>query len=156
MATYTLRGEGSEIEIQAATLADARAQATAWAEEGDWDTSDGTVYEDVRILAPDGNGELEIIETVTVAIHQPEPRCSSNEGHDWQSPVEIVGGDARNPGVWGNDGGVTISECCMRCGCRRHTNTWAYRRDTGEQGLREVTYTPDYYSDVLRKYEEAV
>lgn len=37
-------------------------------------------------------------------------------------------------------GGVTIDEHAYAGGGRRHTDTWAQRRDTGEQGLREITH----------------
>lgn len=82
-----------------------------------------------------------------------EPECPESEdgAHDWQAPYEIVGGIKENPGVWGNGGGVIIYGCCMRCGCRRTTDTWAQDMSTGEQGLRAVTYEPGYYADDLRR-----
>ena len=35
-----------------------------------------------------------------------------------------------------------ITEVCAQCGRYRVTDTWAQCRDTGEQGLRSVTYRP--------------
>lgn len=84
-------------------------------------------------------------ESVTVRFDQDEPKCSSDDGHDWQSPYSIVGGIKENPGVWGHGGGVVINECCMNCGCQKSTDTWAQRGDTGEQGLTSVSYTPGVY-----------
>lgn len=145
MATYTLRDEGAELVIEAETLAEVRERAEEWTREVDWDTSGGTVYVDVSVIDEDGD----YVETVTTAIHQPEPRCASGYEHDWESPHWLVGGLESNPGVWGHGGGIVINEACLRCGCRRRTDTWAQRRDTGEQGLTEVTYQCDHY-DVPR------
>lgn len=129
-------------EILAADEDDMREQAKAWAKEGDWDLSGGTIWVDVRVLDADGDR----VETVTAAIHPPEPRCTGGE-HDWQSPHEIVGGIEENPGVWGHGGGVIIHECCMRCGAHMVTDTWAQRPDTGEQGLESVRYDgPGHYT----------
>lgn len=143
MATYTLRDGDSGITqtIEADSLDDMREQAEEWAAEGDWDLSNGTVWVDVYVEDDDGDR----IETVTAAIDPPEPRCPAGE-HDWQSPHDVVGGIEENPGVWGHGGGVVIHECCMHCGARKVTDTWAQRRDTGEQGLRSVSYDgPGYY-----------
>jgi hypothetical protein len=77
-------------------------------------------------------------ERITIEI-EAEPDCEAEE-HDWQSPYEVVGGVKENPGVRGHGGGVIIKECCAHCGRYRFTDTWAQRRDTGEQGLRRVSY----------------
>ena len=85
---------------------------------------------DVRIEGEDG-----LLETVSVRIDPDEPKCSDEDGHEWAAPVNIVGGCKESPGVYGHGGGVTISEVCLHCGCRKLINTWAQRRDTGEEGL---------------------
>lgn len=100
-----------------------------------YDTSRGTVYADIRVRNAVTGEESEF----TLSVDQDEPECSADD-HDWQSPYEVLGGIKENPGVWGNGGGVIISEVCAHCGAYRKTNTWAQRRDTGEQGLTEVTY----------------
>jgi hypothetical protein len=139
--TYTLRAEGAEETIEAVSLKDAREQARDWAREGDYiDEGLETIWVDVRIEGPDG-----LVETVTVDIDPEEPDCTDGDGHDWQAPVEIVGGCKESPGVYGHGGGVTISEVCVHCGCRKVVDTWAQRRDTGEQGLQAISYTPHHY-----------
>lgn len=144
--TYTFRDDGgSETEIEATSTQDAVRQAREWALGGDWDQSDTTFWVDVRVTGEAGDEER-----VTVAIDPPEPECSAEEGHDWQSPHEVVGGVTENPGVWGHGGGVIITECCMRCGCRRDTDTWAQRPDTGEQGLQSVRYEEAAFADKLK------
>jgi len=79
--------------------------------------------------------------SATVTIDPPEPPCTTTgrTGHDWQAPHALVGGLEQNPGVWGNGGGVIVHEICD-CGVRRIRDTWATRRDTGEQGLDSVRY----------------
>lgn len=76
---------------------------------------------------------------ITITIEPEEPECSGDD-HDWKTPFSVLGGIRENPGVWGNGGGVIAREVCAHCGVYRETNTWAQRRDTGEQGLTEVRY----------------
>lgn len=121
--------------------------AREWAHDGDWDTSEGTIWVDVRVYA-EWNGPDSYHERVTTQIDPDEPKCEGSE-HEWSSAHDLVGGIIENPGVWGNGGGVRMSECCVICGCRRMTNTWVTRPDTGEQGLTSVSYEPGYYSEQI-------
>lgn len=125
--TYTLRDDASAVEvtIEATDDEDARAQAEAWAREGDWNTPDRTIWIDVRITDDEGDHEV-----VTVAIGPDEPECSEGE-HSW-----------KDEGVRGHGGGVVIVEACKHCGVKRITDTWAQRPDTGEQGLTSTRYQP--------------
>lgn len=148
MAIFTLRTEGADTQIEAETMEAARGRAREWIDEGDYDASGGTVYVDVHVIPhdQDGDEDRDSAERVTVAIHQPEPRCVGDDGHDWQSPYELVGGSQENPGIWAKNGmGVVTNEACMRCGCRRRTDTGAERHDTGERPFTEVTYAPGHY-----------
>lgn len=88
-------------------------------------------------------------EEILVEIPAVEPDCIDGHDHDWQSPVEIVGGIHENPGVWGHGGGVLVAEVCIRCGCGQHTDTWAQDPASGQQGLRSVEYRPGEYADQL-------
>jgi len=98
--------------------------------------TDVTQYVDVEVTKEgDTEGDRR-----TIVIEIPEPECADGHEHDWQSPIKLVGGIPENPGVWGNGGGVKIHEVCCHCGAHRHTDTWATRMDTGEQGLTEVSY----------------
>jgi hypothetical protein len=56
------------------------------------------------------------------------------------SPYAVLGGLRENPGVQGHGGGVTIHRVCAHCGCLRIYDSWAQRRDTGEQGLASTSY----------------
>jgi hypothetical protein len=155
---YTFRDEDGETETGVfATYTDAKDGARAWVRRGQWDTTNGTTWVSVRIACEtdpgyDGHGS-EDEDRLTVNVDPVEPGCSER-AHDWQSPVEIVGGIEENPGVVGHGGGVIISECCMHCGCKRTTDTWAQRRDTGEQGLTSVKYEEGGYAEELAAYRE--
>ena len=108
---------------------------------GDWPDVESTDWHTISVQA--GND----VENHSVTVHPAEPSCSDDE-HHWTAPHHIVGGITENPGVWGHGGGVTIHEICEHCGTHRHTDTWAQRRDTGEQGLTSVTYAqPDAQPD---------
>jgi hypothetical protein len=88
--------------------------------------------------------------STTVALEPEEPECEKTN-HDWQSPYDLLGGLEENPGVWGKGGGVIIREVCMHCGCERVTDTWAQNPETGEQGLKSVSYEPGKYTDEITK-----
>jgi len=139
---YEGRMEGASEAIVADTLAEAIELAEAWAEDGNWDTSDGTVWVHAYLIEIDNGEEVER-HAIRVTIEQDEPDCTDGKEHNWQSPIEIVGGIKENPGVWSHGGGVTIQEVCLYCGCGKFTDTWAQDSETGEQGLRSVKYTAD-------------
>lgn len=124
------------------TIVAARETARAWASDGNYDTSEGTVFQTYRIRCEETGED----ESVQIELQPEEPSCTDVE-HDWQSPIELVGGIAENPGVWGHGGGVVIHEVCMHCGCERVTDTWAQDRATGRQGLESVRYEPGKYAD---------
>ena len=137
--------------------------ARQYVEGGDWgDERHRTDWVDVwawrRALALDEDGRVITIEMDrarhTIELEPEEPECEHADGHDWQSPYEVLGGCRSNPGVWGHGGGVVIREVCAHCGMYRITDTWAQRPDTGEQGLESVEYRePD---EISREWVEAL
>lgn len=144
---YVFRDDGgSETEIEASSTKEAVKWAGIWVRRGDWNIEHHTIWVAVRITGEAGDEER-----LTVALDPPVPECTHPEVvHDWRQPHAIVGGLVENPGVWGHGGGVIITECCMRCGCRRDTDTWASRPDTGEQGLRSVRYEDGAFASALK------
>lgn len=130
---------GDEQEIEAATASEA---AREYVDGGDWGELTSTTWIDVYCspLDADGEPDEDERERVTITLEPTEPDCIRGHEHDWQSPISVVGGIESNPGVQGHGGGVTILEVCRHCGRYRETDTWAQRRDTGEQGLRSVEY----------------
>lgn len=137
LRTYLLRDDGgSEETIQAKSLDEACERAEEWTREGDWDTSNGTVFVTVYIEGVTRDESLH----ATFSIDPPEPRCLDKTNHDWQSPHEVVGGLTENPGVWSHGGGIVSTEVCAHCARYRKYDTWAQNPSTGEQGLESTTY----------------
>lgn len=69
-------------------------------------------------------------QAVRLEIHPEEPDCLAPD-HDWDLESQA-----------GHGGGVIIRERCVYCGCGRTIDTWAHNPDTGESGLRAVSYYP--------------
>lgn len=116
--------------------------ANEYVEDGDWGDQSSTNWIDVYAWRRWTLGKVvhdEDRECFTVEIDPEEPECTE-EKHDWCSPHDVVGGIKENPGVWGNGGGLIINEVCRHCGCLKTIDTWAQRRDNGEQGLSSVIY----------------
>jgi hypothetical protein len=150
--TWYARHEGGEIselvaESRKSAIAELREEYREWG-------GDSTSWYDVAIAVADSapDNDSDDWESITVTVDPTEPDCTDGE-HEWESPIEIVGGIKENPGVWGHGGGVTIQEVCRKCGCGRLTDTWAQRQDTGEQGLRSVTYQPNYVEAIRQSQE---
>jgi hypothetical protein len=65
-----------------------------------------------------------------VQVDPAEPDCEDVD-HSWQDgPVR------------GSGGGVTYTDTCAYCGCRRHVDTWGTDAFDGTQGHRIVRYLP--------------
>ena len=156
MSRYEVRDEGgAQKTIEAATADEARAKAEVWLRDGTWDTTDGTAYVSANVWGPvDADGvpiedaPEEIDEWVEVAIEPDEPECVDDEEHDWQSPRDVVGGIAENPGVWGKGAGVVIRSACVRCGCGRTVDT------SGGRDRRVTSYDRTEFVAALKAREE--
>lgn len=143
-------------EIECVGATNAKEAAEQYVDEGDWgdpDNSTSWISASGYRKGISYKGEIERVdfESHSIEIPPEEPECCDEDGHDWRSPYRIVGGIKENPGVWGNGGGVIINECCLRCGCRMQTDTWAQDPSTGEQGLRSVSYEEEYYAEELSR-----
>lgn len=127
--------------------------ATRYVKGGDWGVTNSTTWVNVSAWQTgiDADGDLVRMyeEWHKVTIDPKEPDCYNNEDHEWESPYELLGGLEENPGVWGHGGGAWCETVCLRCGCRRQTDSWAQDSEDGEQGLYSVTYEEDYYTDRL-------
>lgn len=141
---WNLCEEGYNYDTFTGTCEEAIRQASNNVDRGNYnegEDGESTMWIDISVHCD----ETDEHETHTVQLDPEAPDCAGDETHDWQSPHEILGGLEENPGVWGHGGGVLIHEVCMHCGCKKTTNTWAQRMDTGEQGLTSVSYEPGAY-----------
>jgi hypothetical protein len=140
---WALREEGYEYdEITADSAEEALEEARSNVDRSNYSESTGTLYINVRVDCEE-TGESD---SATVTLDEDEPSCAKGYEHDWRSPIELVGGCKENPGVHGHGGGVIITEVCCICSCKRVTDTWAQNPDTGEQGLRSVSYEENAYT----------
>lgn len=135
---WELYEDGHEYDlITAETAEEALEEARQNVDDSNYSIEPGkTLYIDVRVRNAVTGEEA----SDTVTIEPDEPECSA-DSHDWQSPYSVLGGIEENPGVWGHGGGVIMKQLCSHCGVYRTTDTWAQRRDTGEQGLTEISYS---------------
>lgn len=122
--------------VFASSATEALAIAQTNVDRGNYGDSTDTLYIDISVSCTDTGEE----DSETVTLEPVEPDCLEGEEHDWRSPYSVLGGIEENPGVWGHGGGVIIKQVCAHCGRYQITDTWAQRRDTGEQGLTEVSY----------------
>lgn len=109
-------------------------------------SDDGSLPEEDQELCGEIADEIENLEapepeseTHTIEIPPSEPDCCGG-AHAWKSPLSVVGGIKENPGVYGNGGGVIMTEVCCYCGCYQVANTWAQNPENGAQGLTSVEY----------------
>lgn len=135
---YGLREEGHEYDrVWAADADAAKAVAVEQFDPSAYDTAGGTAWVDVWAVNVLDRCDHAV---ATMTLGPAEPDCARGHSHQWESPHEVVGGLVENPGVVGHGGGVIIREVCRHCGAYRVTDTWAQRRDTGEQGLTAIHY----------------
>lgn len=149
MTRYLCWDYDVDYEIEAETAEDA---AQEYVDSGDWGERLRTSWVHVRVRTPDQDRRDG--EEVRVTLDPDEPDCADEDGHDWQQPVEIVGGLQENPGVHGHGGGVRDTYVCVRCGCRRTYDTWAQDPENGEQGLDATEYEPECYAEEIRNLHE--
>lgn len=146
---YEARMDGVVEKLDAEDLDEAKEAAEEWVREGSWSRTE-TLFLHACVVEIDNNGD-ETSHPVTVTLDPIEPSCAEGREHDWQAPFSIVGGIKEAPGTWGHGGGVTMQEVCVKCGCGRLIDTWAQDPETGEQGLRSVTYEEDKYALDVKK-----
>lgn len=139
---WELWEEGYHYDTIAADSAEEALEAAkANVDRANYADTTGTIYISVSVRNP-YTGDTD---DATVTVEADEPECIGGHDHDWQSPIALVGGIESNPGVWGHGAGLIIHEACLRCGCRKTTDTWAQDPDTGGQGRTSVEYAKGAY-----------
>lgn len=138
-------------EIEYSTELSATEASQEYVDSGDWNLNNSTKWINVHTYKKGINESGQIVpcnfENHSVELNPQEPECVFDNEHEWKSPYSIVGGCEENPGVHGSGGGVIITECCMLCGCKKQTDTWAQDPSNGEQGLTSIEYFEHEYSD---------
>lgn len=133
MRNYRISDEGYSEVIEAVDIEDAKAKARASWQAGSWDEQCvcsvhiAEIDDDGKDLGP--NTSIDVI-----CGDEPEPPdCCHEDGHDWQTPVEIVGGIKENPGVW-SLGGTTMRyrAVCSHCGMYRVETCYGVQRNPGQ------------------------
>jgi len=133
MTKYRISDDQCGEVIEATDMEDAKDTAANNWQMGDWDTK---CVIDVRVaeLDEDGN-ETGNVDWVAVECGDDplEPECTSDDGHDWQSPYRLVHGLKENPGVFAT-GGTTlvIKTCCCNCGTYRTETKHGAQRNPGQ------------------------
>lgn len=157
--------EDQEITVEALD-ADAAAESQTdaledWIKDGNWGEFTSTIWINGYVRAYQLNADGEEIEdddegsaSITVEFDPAEPDCINGEEHDWQAPIELVGGIESNPGVQANGGGVICTEVCVRCGCGKTRDSWAQNPSNGVQGLNSIEFKAGEYLDELSEYLE--
>ena len=142
---YEIREDSGASEIiEAESLEAALEAAQEWSAGGSYNER---VLVTVWATEIDDDGERgESLTGEVEAGPEPEPdeaECGdSDNDHDWQSPYEVVGGIADNPGCWSSGGtAMEYLEVCARCGEYKRTHTAGSQRNPGELP-RTVTYLP--------------
>jgi len=100
-----------------------------------WELRNNIDIEDEDNIDPDDRDTWEHLvvdedgDEIKVEIQPKPPKCERDydewPNHDWQSPQEVVGGLDENPGVYGSNGGVKVTEVCSHCGKYKITDTGA-------------------------------
>lgn len=154
MNTYLCNDGNCEVEIEADTTQEAAQQ---YVDDGEWGEIEETSWVNVRVTGPmpeppefddaSTHDDEPDNEWIKITLEPDEPECEDGEEHDWQSPIEIVGGIKENPGVWGHGGGVTMTSVCIHCGTERVIDTWAQDMSDGVQGLESTSYEANKYAD---------
>lgn len=132
-------GEG-DVQVEDADPDDAEGAAYDYVDESGYPDVESTVWHKIYTWRCSATGARIDEASFKVPQDPPEPPCEGDEEHEWAAPHHIVGGLKDNPGVFGSGGGVRIHEVCEKCCTHRHTNTWAYDPEDGEEGLESVRY----------------
>ncbi len=106
---YLLIADGVERDIDVDDQGDAREAAHEWARARHKSASQ-TYWVNTHVVAIDDDGNELDLECVTTTIDPVEPPCGNrnSDDHERDSPLQLVGGCASNPGAFAHDGGAGV------------------------------------------------
>jgi hypothetical protein len=141
---YQIREDSGASEvIDANCLDEALTAAQRWASEGSYDER-VTVSVYVHELDPETDepfenwcyGDGRNAHGEAMAGPEPEPEITEcgedDEDHEWESPVELVGGCRENPGVFSSGTRFDYRMVCSKCGMYKHSWDVGSQRNPGE------------------------
>jgi hypothetical protein len=135
---YEIREDSGASEIiEAESLEAALEAAREWASEGSYDER---VMVKVYVDEIDADGEAipgEHASDEVAAGPEPKPKeteCGADDNdHEWDSPLELVGGCRENPGVFSTGGtSFRYEYICSKCGMYKTVCTSGTQRNPGE------------------------
>ena len=135
---------GASKIIEADSLDDVLDMAQDWSADGVYDERVMVSVQAVE-LDDDGDPTGPTAHGEVAAGPEPKPEPSEcgadDDDHDWQSPIELVGGCRENPGVFSTGTRFDFYAVCARCGMRKHSWDQGSQRNPGD--LSEgVEYEP--------------
>lgn len=156
---YTLSiADGGGSEVRVCRPSEIEGEIEEWIREGSWGSDDDgvlreTIWVDGYYRDEDCDGERE---SITVQIDPEEPPCCPRKPglagrHGWCAEDHADGHDWQDGPARGHGAGVICRDTCRTCRLVRVTDTWAQRRDTGEQGLTSVRYEQAGQDDENRR-----
>ncbi len=125
---YEFCDEGGQWPLKGLNLDDAWDEAVDAVLETSAHT-DETYWIKIHVRNPDDDDDAK---EGKVAIDPIEPRCTDDREHKWDQV-----------GLQGSGGGVLETGRCVHCRLEAITNTWAYDRTDGEEGMHSVRYSTD-------------
>lgn len=137
MASYEIREESGASEvIEAASIEEALEKAQEWASEGSYDER-VMVRVWAHELDEDGEPTGESLSGEVEAGPEPKPEATDcgteDDDHDWDSPLELVGGLRENPGVFSTGGtSFRYEYVCSKCGMYKTVRTAGAQKNPGE------------------------
>ena len=136
MSTYRIgEDSGAREEREAESLEEALELAQEWSAEGSYDercmvSCWAVLLENGEPVEPYAYGEVQ-------AGPEPKPEATEcgddDDDHDWQTPIELVGGCTENPGVFSTGGTrFDFHAVCARCGMYKHSWDQGSQRNPGD------------------------
>jgi hypothetical protein len=142
MKYKTVEDSGYTRTVEASSLEEALEIAKEKAKEGWYDQRLSVQVWAYELDENEQRAGASLFAHVPVGPIPTRKKCGDeDEDHDWQSPIELVGGCTHNPGVFSTAGTrFDCFEVCGRCGMYKHS--WALGRQRNPGDLPEgVEYT---------------
>src|SRR5260370_30678279 len=126
--------EAASVE-EALQMARESVDAASYGYNVDGESGQSTQF--IRVAARCADEDCDEINSDEVTLEPEAPKCTEG-AHEWDDPLEIVGGIKENPGVRGHGGGIISTLVCAHCGAYRVHDTWD--QSCGPEPRETTTY----------------